>query len=160
MADGPEAKIGKAAYKLIAEWPGVADDYAPIILTEGLTERYSYQQGSLVIGAFPVAPKERPTESKDIFVDVYICPVLAIPSTEVNCEMETANELNRFRMIVQKKGNRQLKDPSDPDRPITDANPDFSWLRTFVPPDAPNLRIPRFVARYKSMINVNDGSFP
>lgn len=158
MADGPETKIGRAALALAVADPRIVAKYKPIVLTEGRTERDSFQLNSLLIGVFPVRPKDRPTEREDIFVDVLWCPVLARPDTQASSSMEMTNELNEFRKLVLKRGNRQLKDPDDQTQTVTDGNPDFWFTRAVVPQNAQNLLIPQFVTRYKSVIDVN-GTF-
>lgn len=159
MADGPETKIAKAAYALIKADARVLAKYQPIVLTEGVTEAYSFSEGHLVIAAFPVRPDPKPSEQENIFVDVVICPVLLADDTDADAPLEFSNEINEFRMLLMKKANRQLRDPADGTTPITDQNPDFGWTRPVVPRDAENLRIPQIIVRYKSIINVNDGTF-
>lgn len=154
--DLAEVAIIKAAFGVISRDPGMLRRFEEIRLTESLSQMSAFKSGWLVVAGFPVRPKDFPSQAQEIFVDLWICPVLPFEQTSSDSALEATTLFNDFRMLLN--ANLPLRDLEDENRHVCDAVLDLDYRRTVFPATG-GLRIPNFVARYTAKIDVKTGDF-
>ncbi len=153
MPDVAEVLMIRAAFKVIDDDPRVQAKYPVRRILEVQKRFNSSDVGFLAVTGVPVRPQDLPTNSEDIYVDIYIQPVLKTEETTHNSALELNSEFNEFRKLLH--SNLPLMNPDGTGASVSDPSVDLEFRG--VDFSSPGIRIPIFVARYSEKINPKTG---
>jgi hypothetical protein len=150
-----ESRIIHAAHGVVkGDTSGLVLQFPVIRLTESLMQLVAFGVGTLAIAGFPVRPKDFPSQREIVYADVYFCPVLVKDATNFDSPLAATELFNQFRKLLF--SNLPLADTNGV---VCDAVLDFDWRRTVLPQGVKgNTRIPIFVARYQTSIDLTTGA--
>lgn len=152
MAEQAESLIVRAVFRLIDGDERVQGKYPIRRLLEVGTDLAAFGSGTLGVAALPVRPKDLPTRSQNIYVDIFILVFLVREETNIDSELELTNEFNEFRKLLT--SHTPLKD-ADGQTSVSDDLVDFHFLR--VDFAKAGVRVAFFVARYGAKIDPQSG---
>lgn len=154
-----ETLLIRAAFAVIKNDARVTAKYKVVRLLEVRETQTNSAPGYLSVTGVPVIPTDFPGgDNEDIYVDVYIEPVLNDEKTDRDSAMIMNNEFNAFRKLLFK--NLPLKLAGDPSAVTISDTGGFSFKFKGVQFNTEKShRKPIFCARYKSKINPKTGLF-